>query len=199
MPPCTPAHAAPGVCPAQGGRRSDGRKAGEQGLKCRRKGRLRPPRLAGDAHIRPAAVITRQPLSWLHLSRRDLLRQSPKHDVTKRGTFAIRSPLRPNPIGTGIVTFIGREGPVLAVRGLDCLDGTPLRDLQAARDGFLPPAHQRQAMPREDDRASPFLIPDDRLRAMLRAVRRNRLAPGEACTVSLLREALHLMPKQGGA
>jgi hypothetical protein len=122
------------------GRRSDGRKAGEQGLKCRRKGRLRPPQLAGDAHIRPAALIARQPLSWRHLSRRDLLRQSPKHDVTKRGTFAIRSPLRPNPIGTGIVTFIGREGPVLAVRGLDCLDGTPLLDLKPARDGFVPPA-----------------------------------------------------------
>jgi molybdate transport system ATP-binding protein len=33
----------------------------------------------------------------------------------------------------------------------------------------------------------------------LHTARRNGLAPGEACTVSLLREALHLMPKQGGA
>jgi tripartite-type tricarboxylate transporter receptor subunit TctC len=30
---------------AQGGRRSDGRNAGEQGLICRRKGRLRPPQV----------------------------------------------------------------------------------------------------------------------------------------------------------
>jgi tRNA-Thr(GGU) m(6)t(6)A37 methyltransferase TsaA len=79
-------------------------------------------------------------LYWLHLSRRDLLRQSPKHDGTTRGTFAMRSPLRPNPIGTSIVTFIGREGPVLAVCGLDCLDGTPLLDLKPAREGFVPPA-----------------------------------------------------------
>jgi hypothetical protein len=39
-----PAQAAPRVCPAKGGRRSDGRKAGERALTCRRRGRLRPPR-----------------------------------------------------------------------------------------------------------------------------------------------------------
>jgi tRNA-Thr(GGU) m(6)t(6)A37 methyltransferase TsaA len=79
-------------------------------------------------------------LYWLHLSRRDLLRQSPKHDGTTRGTLALRSPLRPNPIGTSIVALAGREGSTLLVRGLDCLDGTPLLDLKPARDGFAPPA-----------------------------------------------------------
>jgi tRNA-Thr(GGU) m(6)t(6)A37 methyltransferase TsaA len=79
-------------------------------------------------------------LYWLHLSRRDLLRQSPKHDGNTRGTLALRSPLRPNPIGTSIVALVARDGATLLVRGLDCLDGTPLLDLKPARDGFVPPA-----------------------------------------------------------
>ena len=42
-------------------------------------------------------------LYWLHRSRRDLVLQSPRDDGTTRGTFALRSPVRPNPIGTSIV------------------------------------------------------------------------------------------------
>jgi hypothetical protein len=38
---------------------------------------------------------------WLHLSRRDLVLQSPKNNKSTRGTFSLRSPVRPNPIGTG--------------------------------------------------------------------------------------------------
>jgi tRNA-Thr(GGU) m(6)t(6)A37 methyltransferase TsaA len=79
-------------------------------------------------------------LYWLHLSRRDLLRQTPKHHGVTRGTLALRSPLRPNPIGTSIVDLVAREGPVLLVRGLDCLDGTPLLDIKPERGGQRPPA-----------------------------------------------------------
>lgn len=79
-------------------------------------------------------------LYWLHLSRRDLVLQDMKRDQHPRGTFALRSPARPNPIGTQIVTLIGQEGATLLVRGLDCLDGTPLLDLKPARDLFTPPA-----------------------------------------------------------
>ena len=75
-------------------------------------------------------------LYWLHLSRRDLVRQNPGANGVTRGTFAIRSPVRPNPIGTSIVTLVGREGPVLHVRGLDCVDGTPLLDLKPDRSQF---------------------------------------------------------------
>jgi tRNA (Thr-GGU) A37 N-methylase len=39
-------------------------------------------------------------LYWLHRSRRDLVLQSPRDDGITRGTFALRSPVRPNPIGT---------------------------------------------------------------------------------------------------
>ena len=77
-------------------------------------------------------------LYWLHLSRRDLVRQSPANDGMARGTFALRSPVRPNPIGTSIATFVGREGPVLLVRGMDCVDGTPLLDIKPDRTLFTP-------------------------------------------------------------
>ncbi len=77
-------------------------------------------------------------LYWLHESRRDLVRQSPANDGTTRGTFSIRSPVRPNPIGTSIVTFAGIEGSTLLVQGLDCLDGTPLIDLKPERTQFKP-------------------------------------------------------------
>jgi tRNA-Thr(GGU) m(6)t(6)A37 methyltransferase TsaA len=77
-------------------------------------------------------------LYWLHESRRDLVRQSPASDGETRGTFSLRSPVRPNPIGTSLVTLVARHGPVLDVRGLDCLDGTPLIDLKPDRCRFTP-------------------------------------------------------------
>ena len=77
-------------------------------------------------------------LYWLHESRRDLVRQSPANDTATRGTFALRSPVRPNPIGTTIATLISRDGLVLLVRGIDCLDGTPLIDIKPDRSLFTP-------------------------------------------------------------
>lgn len=77
-------------------------------------------------------------LYWLHMSRRDLVRQSPANDGTSRGTFALRSPVRPNPIGTSIVELVGVEGNMLSVRGMDCLDGTPLLDIKPDRTLFKP-------------------------------------------------------------
>ncbi len=83
-------------------------------------------------------------LYWLDRSRRDLVRQSPADDGTTRGTFSLRSPVRPNPIGTSIVRLIGAEDGVsvedgvLHVRGLDCLDGTPLLDIKPDRTLFTP-------------------------------------------------------------
>ncbi|CCV14678.1 tRNA (N6-threonylcarbamoyladenosine(37)-N6)-methyltransferase TrmO [Mesorhizobium sp. STM 4661] len=79
-------------------------------------------------------------LYWLHLSRRDLVRQSPANDGTSRGTFALRSPARPNPIGTSIASLVGVEGSTLMVRGMDCVDGTPLLDLKPDRALFKPVA-----------------------------------------------------------
>jgi tRNA (adenine37-N6)-methyltransferase len=77
-------------------------------------------------------------LYWLHLSRRDLVLQSPANDGTVRGTFSLRTPVRPNPIGTCIVRLVGVQGNVVLVRGLDCIDGTPLLDLKPDRALFTP-------------------------------------------------------------
>ena len=75
---------------------------------------------------------------WLHLSRRDLVLQSPKNDGRARGTFSLRSPVRPNPIGTSLAKLVGIEGSTVLVRGLDCLDETPLLDLKPDRCQFTP-------------------------------------------------------------
>lgn len=69
-------------------------------------------------------------LYWLDQARRDLVLQRPRGRDEPSGVFAIRSPVRPNPIGLARVRLEGRDGPVLQVRGLDCLDGTPLLDLK---------------------------------------------------------------------
>ncbi|HKU08941.1 MAG TPA: SAM-dependent methyltransferase, partial [Bradyrhizobium sp.] len=55
---------------------------------------------------------------WLHQSRRDLVLQSPKNNQKTRGTFSLRSPVRPNPIATSIVKLVGVEGNTILVRGL---------------------------------------------------------------------------------
>ncbi len=75
---------------------------------------------------------------WLHMSRRDLVLQSPKNDGAVRGTFSLRTPVRPNPLGTSMVKLVDVEGATVLVRGLDCLDGTPLVDLKPDRCQFTP-------------------------------------------------------------
>jgi tRNA-Thr(GGU) m(6)t(6)A37 methyltransferase TsaA len=75
---------------------------------------------------------------WLHRSRRDLVLQSPKDNRSTRGTFSLRSPVRPNPIGTSIVKLVKVEGNTVFVRGLDCLDETPLLDIKPDRCEFSP-------------------------------------------------------------
>lgn len=77
-------------------------------------------------------------LYWLDRSRRDLVLQSPANDGSVRGTFSLRSPVRPNPIGTSIARLVGIENASVLVRGLDCLDGTPLLDLKPDRSLFTP-------------------------------------------------------------
>lgn len=70
-----------------------------------------------------------QVLYWMSQARRDLVLQTPFQRQTM-GTFALRSPVRPNPIASSMVDLVGVDGNVLRVRGLDCLDGTPLIDLK---------------------------------------------------------------------
>ncbi|MHA6326682.1 tRNA (N6-threonylcarbamoyladenosine(37)-N6)-methyltransferase TrmO [Roseivivax sp. CAU 1753] len=84
-------------------------------------------------------------LYWLDRSRRDLVTQTPRSDGDLRGTFALRSPVRPNPIGLSRVLLEGREGAVLHIRGLDCIDGTPLLDIKPQRCGYTPIAPEKAA------------------------------------------------------
>jgi tRNA-Thr(GGU) m(6)t(6)A37 methyltransferase TsaA len=70
-----------------------------------------------------------QVLYWMDKARRDLVLQTPFQKET-RGTFALRSPVRPNPIASSLVELVAVDGARLQVRGLDCLDGTPLIDLK---------------------------------------------------------------------
>lgn len=71
-----------------------------------------------------------QILYWLDESRRDLVTQRSHRADGPRGTFALRSPVRPNPIASSEVVLVALDGPVLGVRGLDCRDGTPLLDIK---------------------------------------------------------------------
>ena len=73
-----------------------------------------------------------QLLYWMHQARRDLVLQAPGVG-TLAGTFALRSPVRPNPIAASIVELVSVQGNIVEVRGLDCLDGTPLIDVKPER------------------------------------------------------------------
>jgi tRNA-Thr(GGU) m(6)t(6)A37 methyltransferase TsaA len=74
-----------------------------------------------------------QVLYWMHRARRDLVLQTPNRTGKTTGSFALRSPVRPNPIASSVVALVGIEGGTLLVRGLDCLNGTPLIDLKPDR------------------------------------------------------------------
>lgn len=69
-------------------------------------------------------------LTWLDGARRDLIAQRPRHASAVSGTFALRSPVRPNPIGLHVARLLGIAGPVLTVEGIDALDGTPVIDVK---------------------------------------------------------------------
>src|SRR3954465_7102917 len=69
-------------------------------------------------------------LYWMDKSPRELVLQVPGHYGEQRGTFALRSPARPNPIAMSVVRLVRLEGRELDVVGLDCVDGTPLLDLK---------------------------------------------------------------------
>jgi tRNA (Thr-GGU) A37 N-methylase len=69
----------------------------------------------------------------MHHARRDLVLQTPIRTGRTTGSFALRSPVRPNPIASSVVALVGSDGSTLHVRGLDCMDGTPLIDLKPDR------------------------------------------------------------------
>lgn len=84
-------------------------------------------------------------LYWMHQSRRDLVRQCPPHTGGCRGTFALRSPLRPNPVtmSTVLITELDEAEGVIGVDAIDCFDGTPVIDIKPWLETVdLPPDQQ---------------------------------------------------------
>lgn len=71
-------------------------------------------------------------LTWLDRTPRDLIVQKPRHAETAKGTFALRSPVRPNPIGMHIVRILGIDivRGVIDIEAVDVLDGTPVVDIK---------------------------------------------------------------------
>jgi len=67
-----------------------------------------------------------------------------RKDMPLLGVFALRTNLRPNPIGLTLVELIDVEANVLTVRGLDAYDGTPVLDIKpfdswdASKDARVP-------------------------------------------------------------
>ncbi len=69
-------------------------------------------------------------LYWMDKAPRHLVQQMPSHYSEPHGTFALRSPARPNPIAMSVVRLLRVDGCKLAVVGLDCMDGTALLDIK---------------------------------------------------------------------
>jgi len=71
-------------------------------------------------------------LYWMDRAPRDLIVQMPRHREDATGVFALRSPVRPNPIGMAVVRCVGIDAAagVVEVDALDAWDGTPLIDLK---------------------------------------------------------------------
>jgi tRNA-Thr(GGU) m(6)t(6)A37 methyltransferase TsaA len=71
-------------------------------------------------------------LYWFENVDREVLLQQRRESGCKRGVFALRSPHRPNPIGAATVKIESIVNQCIRVRGMDCLDGTPLLDIKPA-------------------------------------------------------------------
>lgn len=89
-------------------------------------------------------------IAWLHRAvpwHRKVLRVKPRllarfgvplKELPLVGVFATDSPDRPNPIAIDIVEFLGRDGRLLKVRGLDLFNGTPVLDLRPLDPDSIP-------------------------------------------------------------
>ncbi len=73
-------------------------------------------------------------LTWLHESRRSVLKVHPRGDLANplTGVFATRSPDRPNPIGLhrSKILSVDPNGLRLRVESLEAIDGTPVVDIK---------------------------------------------------------------------
>jgi tRNA (adenine37-N6)-methyltransferase len=101
-------------------------------------------------------------LYWFHKINRVELQSAPYLDTEKRGVFAIRSPLRPVPIGISIVNILAISENELHFSGADMLNETPLLDIKPyipkfdlipeASNGWMQAAPQEIESHRSDER-----------------------------------------------
>jgi tRNA (adenine37-N6)-methyltransferase len=87
-------------------------------------------------------------------------------DDTTHGTFATRSPRRPNPVGLSLARIVSAEELAVVVDGIDLLAGTPVLDLKpyvplfdapagGVRSGWFDGRAERVFRRRSDDRFAP--------------------------------------------
>ena len=101
-----------------------------------------------DMPFRPALLglepgMTVVLLYWMGQARRDLLVQAPAHRSEPTGTFALRSPARPNPFAMAVVRLVAidRESGVLELDAADAFDGTILLDIKPWLPSIDMPRH----------------------------------------------------------
>jgi len=71
-------------------------------------------------------------LTWLHHAPRNLIVQKPRHAPVAKGVFALRSPIRPNPVGMHTVKLLSVDISTgkIELEAFDALDGTPVIDIK---------------------------------------------------------------------
>ena len=71
-------------------------------------------------------------LNQITVKQRETLKVHPRGrlDMPLTGVFAVRTMLRPNPIGLTLVELVKVEGNVLTIKGLDAYDGSPVLDIK---------------------------------------------------------------------
>ena len=79
---------------------------------------------------------------WFDRARRDIIVQAPRHSDSVKGAFALRSPVRPNPISIQAVTItdIDHSAGYIGIDATDAFDATPVLDIKPWREGIdIPP------------------------------------------------------------
>ncbi|MBS3649156.1 tRNA (N6-threonylcarbamoyladenosine(37)-N6)-methyltransferase TrmO [Pseudaminobacter sp. 19-2017] len=100
-------------------------------------------------------------LTWLHHAPRNLIVQKPRHASEAKGVFALRTPVRPNPVGLHIVRLldVDPDSGILRLEAIDVLDGTPVIDLKpyfVTTDAVPDATYERPGEPAADVPAAPM-------------------------------------------